>query len=115
MKMIRTIPNNSALRLLYFQFGGVHPRTIKNLPNGTFDIDELKSKIRDEDQHFPRTRLVRAQRTISKSQFNKFAILQVCIENTHNYLGGRALPVGFIKEVCKSINYTLRFAEHKSR
>ena len=36
----------------------MHPRTIKNLPNGTFDIDELKAKIRDEDQHFPRTRLV---------------------------------------------------------
>ena len=107
-------PDAKALRL-YFQFGGVHPRTIKNLPNGTFDIDELKSKIRDEDQHFPRTRLVRAQRSIGKSQFNKFAILQVCIENTHNYLGGRALPVGFIKEVCKSIGYTLRFAEHKSR
>ena len=103
------IPTHSALRLLYFQFGGVHPRTIKNLPNGTFDIDELKSKIRDEDQHFPRTRLVRAQRSIGKSQFNKFAILQVCIENTHNYLGGRALPVGFIKEVCKS------FLEHKFR
>ena len=93
-------PDTNTLRL-YFQFGGVHPRTIKNLPNGTFDIDELKSKIRDEDQHFPRTRLVRAQRSISKSRkkLTNLQLLQVCIENTHNYLGGRALPVGFIKEV----------------
>ena len=42
----------------YLQFGGCHPRTVKNLPDGTYDIEELKAAIREEDQHFPRTGLV---------------------------------------------------------
>jgi threonine aldolase len=37
----------------------VHPRSLKNLKDGTFDLEELKAKVRTEDQHFPRTALVR--------------------------------------------------------
>ena len=27
------------------QLGGVHPRTLKNLEDGTFSLDELRSKV----------------------------------------------------------------------
>ena len=62
--------------------GGVHPRTVKTQPNGTLDLEDLQSKIRQDDIHFPCTRLV-------------------CIENTHNLLGGRALKLDYMKELTK--------------
>ncbi|XP_030195201.1 threonine aldolase 1 [Gadus morhua] len=64
------------------QLAGVHSRTLTNLPDGTFDLDQLVSKIRHgyPDPHFPRTRLI-------------------CLENTHNIQGGRVLPLAFLKEV----------------
>jgi len=73
------------------QFAGVHHRTVKNNPNGTFSIDELRSKIRhgaDEDPHYPITSLV-------------------CIENSHNNCGGRAVPLDWIEKLaqtCKEFN-----------
>ncbi|KAM3859821.1 threonine aldolase 1 [Diretmus argenteus] len=64
------------------QLAGVHATTVTNLPDGTFDLDELESKIRHgyPDPHFPRSRLI-------------------CVENTHNILGGRVLPLPFLQEV----------------
>lgn len=62
--------------------GGVHPRTVKTLPNGTLDLEDLQSKIRQDDDHFPCTRLV-------------------CIENTHNLMGGRVLKLDYMKELTK--------------
>ena len=75
------------------QLGGVHPRTLKNLEDGTFSIEELEAKVgrnicemcsvtafymlfkvREDDQHLPITTLI-------------------AIENTHNKCGGRALPL----------------------
>ena len=68
---------------IILQLAGVHSRTLTNLPDGTFDLDQLVSKIRHgyPDPHFPRTRLI-------------------CLENTHNIQGGRVLPLAFLKEVC---------------
>ena len=63
-----------------FQLGGVHPRSIANHPDGTFDIDELKELVRADDPHFPITSLV-------------------CIESTHNLKGGRVLPLEWIDQV----------------
>ena len=62
------------------QFGGVSPRTVPNLPDGTFDLDTLKTAIRDDDIHEPSTKLI-------------------CIENTHNACGGKVLPISFMKDL----------------
>ncbi|KAG9337909.1 hypothetical protein JZ751_027562 [Albula glossodonta] len=64
------------------QLAGVHSTTVTNLPDGTFDLCQLESKIRHgyPDAHYPRSRLV-------------------CVENTHNILGGRVLPLSFLQEL----------------
>jgi threonine aldolase len=62
------------------QFGGVSPRTIPNLPDGTMDLDLVKLAIRDDDIHEPQTKLI-------------------CIENTHNACGGKVLPISFMKNL----------------
>ncbi|XP_070580662.1 uncharacterized protein [Ptychodera flava] len=59
---------------------GVHPRSLTNLPDGTFDIKEAEEKIRTDDVHLPITKLI-------------------CLENTHNKCGGRSLPMSFLKQV----------------
>ncbi|XP_066941511.1 uncharacterized protein [Macrobrachium rosenbergii] len=73
------------------QLGGVHPRTLRNLPDGTFSLDELKKFVRKDDVHLPVTELV-------------------CIENTHNVAGGRVLPLQWLDELgatCKSLGLPL--------
>lgn len=57
--------------------GGVHPRTVRNLPDGTLDLDEVRDAIRGDNEHFPVSRLL-------------------ALENTHNRCGGRVLPVKFM-------------------
>lgn len=54
--------------------GGVFPHTLRNLPDGTLDKDDLKGAIRPDDVHHPRSRMV-------------------ILENTHNRCGGVVLPV----------------------
>lgn len=60
--------------------GGVHPRTVRTLPDGTLNLEELQSKIMPDDIHFPSVRLV-------------------CIENTHNLMGGRVLSLEYMKRL----------------
>nr|XP_033466847.1 probable low-specificity L-threonine aldolase 2 [Epinephelus lanceolatus] len=64
------------------QLAGVHATTVTTLPNGSFDLEQLESKIRHgyPDPHYPRSRLI-------------------CVENTHNIQGGRVLPLTFLQEV----------------
>ncbi|CAG5904339.1 threonine aldolase 1 [Menidia menidia] len=64
------------------QLAGVHATTVPTLPDGTFHLDGLESKIRHgyPDPHYPRSRLI-------------------CVENTHNIQGGRVLPLAFLQEV----------------
>ncbi|XP_058477938.1 uncharacterized protein LOC131449026 [Solea solea] len=64
------------------QLAGVHATTVTTLPDGTFDLDQLESKIRHgyPDAHYPRSRLI-------------------CVENTQNIQGGRVLPLTFLQEV----------------
>jgi threonine aldolase len=57
--------------------GGVQPRTLPNLPDGTLDLDQVADAVRDENDHYPVSRLL-------------------ALENTHNRCGGRALPVEYI-------------------
>ena len=53
--------------------GSIHSRQIQENADATLPLDEVKKAFRDDDPHYPRTDLV-------------------CIENTHNVLGGRAIP-----------------------
>ncbi|XP_062859794.1 uncharacterized protein LOC134321879 [Trichomycterus rosablanca] len=64
------------------QLAGVHSTTLTTLADGTFDLEQLESKIRHgyPDAHYPRSRLV-------------------CVENTHNIMGGRVLPLSFLQEL----------------
>ncbi|PWZ39105.1 putative low-specificity L-threonine aldolase 1 [Zea mays] len=66
--------------------GGVHPRTVKNNPDGTMDIDKIVAAIRHPDLHYPTTRLI-------------------CLENTHGNTGGKCLSVEYtdkVGEIAKS-------------
>lgn len=59
---------------------GVSLTQIQNKPDGTFCLNELRKKIRGSDIHEPVTSLV-------------------LIENTHNYCGGKVLPLKWIEEL----------------
>ncbi len=52
--------------------GGIAVRTVPNLPNGMLDPADVEAAIREDNVHFPRTRLI-------------------CLENTHNRCGGAVL------------------------
>ena len=73
------------------QLGGVHPRSLTNMEDGTFSVAELESKVREDDPHLPVTQLV-------------------AIENTHNKCGGVCLPLAWLEEVgaaCKRLGLPL--------
>lgn len=61
-------------------FGGVHPMALRNEPDGTLNLDEIVANIRGDNEHYPITKLI-------------------CIENTHNFCGGRVLPVEYMDAV----------------
>lgn len=64
---------------------GVQLATIKNKPDGTFCLNELKRKFRPDDCHEPSTALV-------------------IVENTHNMCGGKVLPLEWLDQladICK--------------
>jgi threonine aldolase len=60
--------------------GGIHPRPLRNQPDGTLSLDEIDAAIRPENVHFPRTRLV-------------------CLENTHNRCSGNPLSLAYLAAV----------------
>lgn len=61
-------------------FGGVHPRTLKNLDDGTIDLEEIRGAIRPDNVHFPQTALIG-------------------LENSHNVCHGSPLTKDYIDEV----------------
>jgi len=65
------------------QIACVYSKQIENLDDGTFDLEKLVSYINDS-----------TDRQCTKTQL-------VCIENTHNYTGGRVLPLDFIEKLGK--------------
>ncbi|XP_076049848.1 uncharacterized protein LOC143030574 isoform X2 [Oratosquilla oratoria] len=62
------------------QIGGVHTWALTNKTNGTFCLEEMTEAVRKSRPHNPITSLV-------------------CAENTHNYCGGKALPLEWLNEL----------------
>lgn len=60
--------------------GGIHPRPLRNQPDGTIDLAEMEAAIRPDNVHFPRTRLI-------------------ALENTHNRCNGSPLSPAYMKAV----------------
>jgi threonine aldolase len=61
--------------------GGIHPHTIPNQPDGTLDLEELESAVRDPaNAHYPRSRLI-------------------CLENSHNRCSGAVLSPAYLAQV----------------
>jgi threonine aldolase len=58
----------------------VNLRQAANDAHGRMDLDEIRSLIRPREGYFPRTALI-------------------CLENTHNYANGAALPASYTAEV----------------
>ena len=72
-------------------FGGVHSCQLHNNDNGTINIEDVIKNIRDNrDDHFPKTKLL-------------------CLENTHNFCYGSAIPEKYFNDVKKAIQpYNLK-------
>ncbi len=62
--------------------GGITPHTVPNRPDGTLEVEDIESAIRQDNVHFPITRLV-------------------CLENTHSTCHGTPLPLGYMGEVAQ--------------
>ena len=60
--------------------GGITPRPIPNQPDGTLRLADIEAAIREDNIHFPRTRLV-------------------CLENTHNLCNGMPLTAEYTAQV----------------
>ena len=66
--------------------GGIHPRTVANQPNGKIDPQDIKTAIRADDIHFPKTTLI-------------------LLENTHNRCNGSPIEADYmhaVGEIAKS-------------
>ena len=59
-------------------------RSLPNEPDGTIRLESIIDAIRTVDIHYPVTRMV-------------------ALENTHNYCGGRVLPVGYVASVAEAL------------
>jgi len=66
------------------QIAGLQMREVRNMPDGTLDMTELRAKLR------PTNPLDYESHT-----------LLVCIENTLNYFGGVVLPLEWLDQVLK--------------
>jgi threonine aldolase len=60
--------------------GGIHPRPLRNRPDGSIDPAEIEDAIRADNVHFPRTRLI-------------------ALENTHNRCDGAPLSPDYMAQV----------------
>jgi threonine aldolase len=76
------------------QFGGISYRTIPNLPDGSFEFEDVLAAIREDDG-------------INGVDIHEPATTLVCTENTHNVCGGKIVPITFMKklhELCSKVN-----------
>jgi threonine aldolase len=59
--------------------GGIHPRALPNREDGTLDLEDIRTAVRADNVHFPRSRLL-------------------CLENTHNRCWGSPLAPSYLKQ-----------------
>ncbi len=59
--------------------GGIHPRPLPNLSDGSLDLEAVEAAVRPNNTHHPVTRLI-------------------CLENTHNRCGGAVLNPQHMRE-----------------
>lgn len=64
----------------YAQLFGIAAQTVQGGPGGLLELDQLKGKIRPNNLHCAQTKLL-------------------CLENTHNYGGGRIQPYDLVEEI----------------
>ncbi len=62
--------------------GGIMPHTIANQPDGRLEPADILGAIREDNVHFPRTRLI-------------------ALENTHNRCHGMPLPMAYLQQVAQ--------------
>lgn len=60
--------------------GSIQPYTLTNLPDGTLDLNDIQAAIRDDDPHYPASRLI-------------------ILENTQNLCGGVPLTAEYTRAV----------------
>ncbi len=60
--------------------GGVHPRALRNQPDGTLPLGDIEAAVRPDDVHHPRSRLI-------------------ILENTHNRCNGSPLSPAYMRQV----------------
>ena len=76
-------PPSAVLSALpYAQVAGVHSQALPDLPDGTFNLDQLELTIREAhgSRYHLRPELI-------------------CLENTHSSAGGRVLPLTYLQQV----------------
>jgi len=66
-------------------FGGIHSRQLKNKEDGTIDIFDIKSAIRMDNIHFPKTSAI-------------------TLENSHNLCNGAPLTPAYINSISEITN-----------
>jgi len=66
-------------------FGGVHSHQLTNLDDGTIQLEDIKSAVRPENVHFPRTSLI-------------------SLENTHNMCFGTPIAADYLTTVSEIAN-----------
>tara|TARA_B110000438_G_scaffold246325_1_gene247822 strand:- start:318 stop:1385 length:1068 start_codon:yes stop_codon:yes gene_type:complete len=72
-------------------FGGIHSRQLKNKNDGTLDLEEIKSAIRKDNVHFPKTSAI-------------------TLENTHNLCNGSPISAEYcnlVADIAHSNNMNL--------
>ncbi len=66
----------------YSAVGGIHAHTVPNQPDGTLRLEDIENAVREDDDHFPPTRLIE-------------------LENTHNRMGGVCLTPAYLERVAE--------------
>ncbi|HHE73307.1 MAG TPA: aminotransferase class I/II-fold pyridoxal phosphate-dependent enzyme, partial [Chloroflexi bacterium] len=62
--------------------GGIVPHTVPNQPDGTMWLQDIEAAIREDNPHYPRSRLI-------------------CLENTHNACNGSPLTPEYVASVAE--------------
>jgi threonine aldolase len=66
----------------YAQVFGIAVQTVQGGPGGLLEVEQLHGRVRPQNLHCAQTRLV-------------------CLENTHNYGGGRIQPYAAVESICQ--------------